>query len=95
MGPVQDVYLSPDEDSVPGAPLVHSWARNLTIWEKIGVPPRPTAELAIEWLQSLSAKQNLVSDELKRVRALLPRYPNRIWNECGHWLDIENTHGCR
>src|ERR1035438_295618 len=28
--------------------------------------------------------------DTSRVRALLARHPNRIWDECGHWLNLAN-----
>jgi hypothetical protein len=82
-------YLASDEDSVPGAPLVHSLVRHLALWQRIEVDSRPTAELAINWLKSLNSGQPLSPEEIRRVRALLPRYAYRIWSECGHWMDID------
>ena len=63
---------------------------DLSLWRKIGVADRPTAELAINWLRSLSLRRTLSEDEVRRVRLLLPRYPGRIWYECGRWLNLEN-----
>jgi hypothetical protein len=84
-----EVFLDADEDDVPEAAVVHASVRHLTLWRKIGVADRPTAELALEWLQSLPSGQKLSQDELRRVRSLLPRYAERIWHECGHWLNLE------
>jgi hypothetical protein len=81
--------LEADEEDVPGAALVHPSVRRLTLWRKVGVADRPTAELAMQWLCSLESGQSLAADELRRVRSLLPRHPERIWNECGHWLNLE------
>ena len=49
---------------------------------------RPTAELAIAWLNDLPVGRTLEQDETKRVRSLLSAHPLRIWNECGHWLNL-------
>ncbi len=84
-----EVFLDADEEDVPEAAVVHASVRHLTLWRKIGVADRPTAELALEWLQSLPSGQKLSQDELRRVRSLLPRYAERIWHECGHWLNLE------
>ncbi|MFZ5814450.1 MAG: ATPase [Bacillota bacterium] len=84
-----EVFLSADEEDVPGAAVVHPSIRHLGLWRKLHVPDRPTAELAMDWLKSLPSGQTLSADELRRVRSLLPRYPERIWAECGHWLSLE------
>jgi hypothetical protein len=84
-----EVFLAADEVDVPGAALVHPSVRHLAIWLKVGVANRPTVNLAIDWLTSLEPGQSLTVDELRRVRSLMPRYPERIWSECGHWLNLE------
>lgn len=81
------VFLSADEDAVPDAPLIRSGVRDLALWARVGVAQQPTADLAIAWLQGLSAEA-LTAEELRRVRALLVRHPVRIWNECERWLSL-------
>ncbi|MEQ9460441.1 MAG: hypothetical protein RIG82_05775 [Phycisphaeraceae bacterium] len=88
-GTAAEVFLAADEEDVPGAALVHPSVRNLTLWHKVGVADRPTADLAIDWLTSLESGKGLTDDEVRRVRSLLPRHPERIWSECGHWLNLE------
>ncbi len=84
-----EVFLNAAEDDVPGAALVHPSVQPLSLWQKIGVSDRPTADLSIEWLQELPTDQKLDADELRRVRALLPRFPLLIWEECHHWLTLD------
>jgi len=88
-GTAAEVFLAADEEDVPDAALVHPSVRRLTLWHKVGVADRPTADLAIDWLASLESGQSLSADEVRRVRSLLPRYPERIWSECGHWLNLD------
>ena len=83
-----EVFLSANEEDVPGAEIIRSSVKDLTIWRKIGVNERPTADLVIQWLKNLPTGKMLPQDDLRRVRSLLPRYPVRIWNECGHWLNL-------
>ena len=85
---LSEVFLYSDEDDVPGAEIVRSSVKDLTIWRKIGVNERPTADLVIQWLKELPSGQMLSQDDLRRVRSILPRHPVRIWNECGHWLNL-------
>lgn len=88
-GKSAEVFLAADEEDVPGAALVHPSVRHLALWHRVGVADQPTADRAIDWLASLESGQSLTADELRRVRSLLPRYPERIWSECGHWLNLE------
>ena len=87
-GKASGVYLSSDEDDVPGAAVVRSSINDLSLWRKIGIAERPTADLAIQWLTQLTSEKTLSQDDTRRVRALLPRHAMRIWNECGHWLNL-------
>ena len=84
-----EVFLNSDEDDLPEAVLIHPSLRTLAIWRKIGVPERPTAEMEIEWLQGLPSSGKLTDAQTRRIRRLLPAYPGRIWNETGHWLNLE------
>ena len=84
-----EVFLASDDEDVPGAAVVHSSVRNLALWRRIGVADRPTVELAVQWLKSLGSGQVLSQDEVRRVRSLLQRHSARIWDACGHWLNLE------
>lgn len=86
---VAEAFLAADEDDVPGAAVVHPVIHDLSIWRKLGVADRPTGDLAMRWLSNMVSGKKLSKDELRRVRALLPRYPERIWLECGHWMNLE------
>ncbi|MCY4442680.1 MAG: ATPase [Deltaproteobacteria bacterium] len=82
------VFLASDEDDVPDAEIIRTSVNGLTLWRKLGVADRATAELAIEWLRSLPTDKVLEQGVARRVRSLLARYPMRIWEECGHWLSL-------
>ena len=84
-----EAFLASDEDDAPGAAIVHPAIHDLSMWRKLGVADRPTGDLAMRWLANIDSGKKLSKDELRRVRALLPRYPERIWRECGHWLNLE------
>jgi hypothetical protein len=82
------VFLSSDEEDVPGAAVIRASVSDLSLWRKISVAERPTPDLAIQWLKELPSGKVLPQDDARRVRALLVRYPVRIWEECAHWLNL-------
>ena len=82
------VFLSLNEEDVPGAEIIRASIRDLALWGKIGIEQRPTADLAIQWLKELPSNKALPADDVRRVRAMLMRHATRIWNECGHWLNL-------
>lgn len=82
------VFLHGDEEDVPGAALVRASVADLRLWQRIGVADRPSADLALRWLGTLGSGASLAPDDARRVRALLVRYPVRIWQECGHWMNL-------
>ncbi|WBL64255.1 sacsin N-terminal ATP-binding-like domain-containing protein [Thauera sp. WB-2] len=83
-------FLNADDSDVPGVSTVPASLRDLSIWHRIGVAERPTVELAIRWLGELPSETVLSLEDQKRVRTLLSRYPNRVWDECKHWLNLAN-----
>ncbi len=82
------VFLSSDEEDVPGAAVIRGSCRDLALWRKIGIADRPTADLAIQWLKELPSGKALSQEDSRRVQNLLKRHAVRIWNECGHWLNL-------
>lgn len=82
------IYITANENDAPGAALIHSSINQLSLWRKIGVIERPTVELAIQWLKGLPSGEKLSTADPRRVEALLGRHPIRIWQECGHWLNL-------
>ena len=83
-----EVFLNADEEDAPGAAVIHPAIRNLSLWAKVGVAARPTGDLSLKWLAGIPSNKKLSKDELRRVRAILPRYAERIWTECRHWLNL-------
>lgn len=82
------VFQIPDEMDAPGAEVIRSSIQELSLWRRIGVAERPTADLAIKWLKEIPSGKPLSKDETRRVKTLLGRYRNTIWEECGHWLNL-------
>lgn len=82
------VFLVGDEEDVPGAAVVRASVLDLSLWHRVAVADRPSADLALQWLGTLASGKALSADDARRVRTLLVRYPTRIWDECGHWLNL-------
>jgi hypothetical protein len=86
--PPSQVFLESDKSDAPGTPVIMESVRELRLWQRVKVVPRPTVETAIRWLKTLPEgriSENTISD---RVTAMLKRHPVRIWTEVGHWLDL-------
>jgi len=82
------VFLAGDEEDVPGAAIIRPSVLDLSLWRRIGVAERPSADLALQWLGTLNSGKVLSPDDARRVRTLMARYPTRIWDECAHWLNL-------
>ncbi len=82
------VFLSSDDDDVPGAAVIRRGVSDLSLWRKIGMAERPTADRAIAWLKTLPWNESLPPEDLRRVKALLARHAFRIWNECSGWINL-------
>lgn len=82
------VFLAGDEEDVPGAAVIRASVLDLSLWRRIGVAERPSADLALQWLGTLASGKALSADDARRVRTLMSRYPTRIWDECGHWVNL-------
>jgi len=76
------IFVSSGDDDVPGAATVRRAVADLALWKKVGVADRPTADRALAWLRSLPSGGVLAADDARRVKALLGRYPGRVWDEC-------------
>lgn len=84
----ETVFLMASEEDVPGAALIRASVADLTLWHRVGVAERPSADLAIQWLSTLDSGSELSTDDARRVRTLLARYPRRIWDEIAHWTNL-------
>jgi hypothetical protein len=82
------VFLAGDEEDVPGAAVIRTSVLDLSLWRRIDVADRPSADLALQWLGTLASGKTLSADDARRVRSLLVRYPTRIWEECGYWMNL-------
>lgn len=82
------VFLSSNDEDVPGAAVIRASVRDLALWRRIGIAEQPTADLAVRWLKELPSGEVLSQDDARRVRAIIARHASRIWEECGHWLNL-------
>lgn len=83
-----NAFTHADESDAPEAPLVLTELKDLLLWSKLGVADRPTAEMALGWLSRLPLQAQMPPEDLRRARALQVRYPSRVWEECGRWLNL-------
>lgn len=77
-------------DRIPEAPVVPKDIATLGLWERLHVPRQPTIELLLRWLKRLPTDERLSEADWRRVRHLLQRAPQRIWDEVRCWLDLDH-----
>ena len=82
------IFLNADEQDAPGVEVIRSSVRHLMLWTKVNVADRPSVELAITWLHKLPSGKPLTKEEVRRVQHLLATHPIRVWEECGHWVNL-------
>ncbi len=85
-----EVFLDTMEDEFSDLATVVQPARGLSLWHKIGVKDKPSPDYVIEWLKTIESGSTLTSGTLKRVRALTAKYPDTIWSETRHWINLES-----
>jgi len=81
------LHADPEDDS----PVVHSAAHGLALWLRLGVPERPALEKSLEWLKTLETGTRLEGVSYRRAWVALTRGGQRVWNELGHWLSLDQT----
>ena len=85
----EEVFLEADNNSVPGAPLIHPSIKAFSFWTKIGVSARPSVANEIEWICRLTPGIELNPPQMQRIIRLMAVCPDRIWDECCHWLNLK------
>lgn len=84
-----EVYL--DNDYSGGEfGTVHNAVNDLTLWAKIGVANSPSENSLVKFLKQLPSGKVIEPSPLKRVKSALGKFPERIWEETGHWLTLDN-----
>jgi hypothetical protein len=86
-----EVFQRASEDGLPDAPVIHSSIQDLSMWARLGVADRPSTELVLNWLSNLQSGEVVDTASIRRVRSALQRYPVEVWENCRHWLSIDNT----
>ncbi len=83
-----EIFVEADEADAPGLPLVIEVVKDLRLWDRLKVASRPSADAVVSWLRKMPEGKVADAQTLGRVEAMLMRYPVRIWNETGHWMDL-------
>lgn len=86
-----EVFQRTSDDDPPDIPVLHGEFATLAMWPVIGVAERPSPDLVIEFLKGWDSGTKFDGAELRRLRSILPQFPSRIWQECGHWLSLDGS----
>jgi hypothetical protein len=86
-----EVFREADPDEFEEVAVIHPAAQQLSLWNLLGVSNRPSYELIIDRLKQLKSGSKLDGPNQRRVTSALKQFPERIWDECGHWLTLDNS----
>jgi hypothetical protein len=86
-----EVFQRATADDHPGSLVLHEDFGSLAMWAVIGVADRPSPDKLLEWLKGLESGARLDAPSQRRLRSILPQFPQRVWDECGHWLSLDGT----
>lgn len=81
------IYQRNDE-RLPAVATLWTPCAGLALWQRLGVPPRPSIEQLLAWLSALPSGERLDDVQRRRVRELLAVMPRQVWESCGAWLDL-------
>lgn len=83
----REVYQD-NPEQIPGLPTLHVEIQGLNLWERLQIMKKPTLRDALDWLSSIKSGQILGKNDLKRVRAILAKYPHDVFIQNRHWLNL-------
>lgn len=83
----ESVYQRNDE-GLPGAPTLWEPTAGLSLWQRLGVPARPSREMLLAWLSTLPVGERLEESLRRRIRELIGALPQQVWETCKAWLDL-------
>lgn len=83
-----EVFLSASEDDMPDAPVIRHSVHDLSLWRRVNVADRPNFSRILDWLNELPNGEPVGPDTSKRIRSALGRFPDAIWTNTGHWLNL-------
>lgn len=78
-----------NDDGLPGLAVLPSSTAGLRLWDRLGVPVEATADSFLDWLRSLPTGEAVPDSDM--LRAVLARYPQRVWAEVGAWLGADGA----
>ncbi|RJP72901.1 MAG: hypothetical protein C4532_05115 [Candidatus Abyssobacteria bacterium SURF_17] len=86
-----EVFQRVGDEDLPDLPMLHSSIQDYSMWSRLGVAERPSAQLVLDWLYGLKSGGVLDPADLRYVRSALQHYPIQIWESCHHWLALDNS----
>lgn len=72
---------------VPDVSVILHDVTELRLWDALGVPDQPTLERMVAWVKQIPPNASLAGTEISRVRSILARAPQRVWEEVKEWLN--------
>jgi len=86
-----EVFQLPGDMDATDNSLVHPAVNDLTMWTRLGVALRPSAEAVLTWLKGLPSGRPLAEGTSGRLRSALQSYAAQVWESCRHWLSLDGV----
>jgi len=84
------VYQRQGAIEIGGLQIIHPELSRLALWDLIKVPRQPSVDLILGEFKKWPSLKKLDGAELELFRAVSTKIPEKIWDECGHWVNLEN-----
>ncbi len=72
---------------IPDVSMILHDVAKLRLWSALGVPDQPTLERMVTWVGQMPPNTKLTGTEMSRVRSILARAPQRVWEDVRGWLN--------
>jgi hypothetical protein len=77
-------------EEIPGLRVIHPEIMTLSMWDRMGMPARPTIDLALDWVDGFYFGHKFEKGDKARLFQILRKAPDKVLERFdGAWINIE------